>query len=427
MFDTETPVPPGLMPGVAWSQFEPSGLLTDLLSSLDVDGCDADDALETAPGWERLIAHAAAQQLRALARFATLRAGTELDEFATAELAPVLHLSRGAADARLHLATRLSTQLPDTLAALQPGTIDLPRARAISEATEVLDAPTTAAVQARVLSKAPGQTVGELRAALARAVLAADPDATDRRHRAARNDRHVQLHPHPDGMAALWAFLPADDATAAYARLDALARDLPGDDPRGMDARRADILTDLLLGRDVPGAAQAAVEVQVNLDAATLTGLANNPGELAGFGPIPAQMARDLATAASRWRAALIDEHTGQLKDLSAAYRPRRLLDLTIRARDRTCCFPGCRQPAHRCDLDHTIPHDQDGPTEPGNLGPLCRYHHRLETHTSWSLSQPEPGLFIWTSPTGRVYHFRAPPRIEFDTDIRSHPGPPPF
>jgi len=104
--------------GVAWSQFEPSGLLTDLLSSLDVDGCDADDALETAPGWERLIAHAAAQQLRALARFATLRAGTELDEFATAELAPVLHLSRGAADARLHLATRLSTQLPDTLAAL---------------------------------------------------------------------------------------------------------------------------------------------------------------------------------------------------------------------------------------------------------------------------------------------------------------------
>ena len=29
------------------------------------------------------------------------------------------------------------------------------------------------------------------------------------------------------------------------------------------------------------------------------------------------------------------------------------------------------------------------------NLGPLCRHHHRLKTHTSWSLSQPEPGLFI--------------------------------
>ena len=73
--------------------------------------------------------------------------------------------------------------------------------------------------------------------------------------------------------------------------------------PRGIDARRTDILTDLLLGRDLPGAAQTTVEVQINLDAATLTGLANNSGHLAGFGSIPAQMARDLATAAQRWGA----------------------------------------------------------------------------------------------------------------------------
>ena len=69
MFDTETGVP-GLLSGVPWSTFEPSGLLTDLLSSVDVGGLDADDALETAAAWERLIAHAQAQQFRALARFA---------------------------------------------------------------------------------------------------------------------------------------------------------------------------------------------------------------------------------------------------------------------------------------------------------------------------------------------------------------------
>jgi Domain of unknown function (DUF222)/HNH endonuclease len=284
---------------------------------------------------------------------------------------------------------------------LQAGTIDLPKARAISEATEVLDKPATAAVQSRVLPKATTQTVGELRAALSRAVLAADPDAANRRHRAARNDRRVQLHPHPDGMGAMWALLPADDATAAYARLDALARDMDADDPRGMDARRADILTDLLLGRDVRGERQTTVEVQVNLDAATLAGLADNPGELAGYGPIPAEMASELAAAARRWRAALIDENTGQLKDLSVAYRPRRLPDLAVRARDRTCCFPDCRQPAHRCDLDHTIPHEHGGPTAPGNLGPLCRHHHRAKTRSIWSLSQPEPALFIWTGSAG--------------------------
>lgn len=418
---------PGLLPGVPWAQFEPSGLLTDLLSSLDVDGLDADDALEVAAAWERLVAHAQAQQFRALARFAALRAGTDLDEFSADEVAPVLHLSRGAADARLHLATRLSTQLPDTWASLASGAIDLPRARAISDATEVLDTPATNAVQARVLPQASKQTVGEVRAALSRAVLAADPDAAERRHRAARSDRRVQLHPHPDGMGALWAMLPADEATAAYARLDMLARDLPADDPRGMDARRADILTDLLLGRDPQGDTPLSVEVQVSLDAATLAGLAEHPGELAGYGPIPAEMARELAAAAQRWRAALIDEQTGHLKGISIAYRPRRLLNLAVAARDRTCCFPGCRRPARRCDLDHTIPYHLGGPTTFGNLGPLCRRHHRLKTHTDWALHQPEPGLFLWTSPTGRTHHFRAPPRTECHLDLRPHPEPPPF
>ncbi|MGH3549483.1 MAG: hypothetical protein ACRDQU_15525 [Pseudonocardiaceae bacterium] len=122
--------------------------------------------------WEHLIAHAQAQQLRALARFASCRAGTDLDEFGTDELVPVLHLSRSAADARLHLATRLSAPLPDTLTALQSGAIDLPKAHTISDATEVLDGPATTAGQTRVLTKAPPQTVGELRAALSRAVLA---------------------------------------------------------------------------------------------------------------------------------------------------------------------------------------------------------------------------------------------------------------
>jgi hypothetical protein len=51
------------------------------------------------------------------------------------------------------------------------------------------------------------------------------------------------------------------------------------------------------------GKPQTTVEVQVNLEATTLAGIAENPSELAGYGPIPAEMARDLA-AARRWRAA---------------------------------------------------------------------------------------------------------------------------
>lgn len=387
----------------------------------EVGGMDADEALEAAARWDRVIAYAQAQQLRVLARFAALRSGSELEEFTADEVAPVLHLSRVAADARLELATRLVTCLPETLDALQAGTIDLPKARAISEATDVLEQDATTTVQNRVLDRASTQTTGELRAALRRAVLAADPDAAAHRHRAARADRRVQLHPHQDGMGALWALLPADDATAAYIRLDTLARQFPSDDPRGIDARRADVLVDLLLGRDT-GAPQPSVELQVILDAGTLTGLADHPGELAGHGPVPADLARELAAAARHWRAGVLDERTGRLTRISVAYRPRKLINLVVQARDRTCTFPGCRRPARRCDLDHTIPYDRGGTTWEGNLGPLCRHHHRLKTHTSWELSQPEPGLFLWTSPTGRVHHFRAPPPTELRLTLQPHP-----
>jgi hypothetical protein len=92
--------------------------------------------------------------------------------------------------------------------------------------------------------------------------------------------------------------------------------------------------------------------------------------------------------------------HTGA----SAAYRPPpRLMEL-VAARDLTCRFRGCRQPAWRCDLDHTRPHDRGGPTCRCNLGSLCRRHHRLKQHPMWALTQDSPGRFVWTTATGRSY-----------------------
>jgi hypothetical protein len=88
----------------------------------------------------------------------------------------------------------------------------------------------------------------------------------------------------------------------------------------------------------------------------------------------------------------------------SPAYQvPARLRDY-VNLRDLTCRFPTCRQPAWRCDTDHTHPYDQDGLTCSCNLGPLCRYHHQLKQHPLWHLDQPVPGTFIWTTPTGRTY-----------------------
>ena len=77
---------------------------------------------------------------------------------------------------RLDIATRLSTRLPGTLAALERGEIDLSKARAVVEATDPLTDEHAAAVQDQVRGRAGTQTAGQLRASLRRAVLRVDPE-----------------------------------------------------------------------------------------------------------------------------------------------------------------------------------------------------------------------------------------------------------
>jgi hypothetical protein len=93
-----------------------------------------------------------------------------------------------------------------------------------------------------------------------------------------------------------------------------------------------------------------------------------------------------------------------------AGYRPGRRLEHLIQVRQRTCSAPGCRRAAQRCDLDHTIPYDQGGPTCPYNLAPLCRRHHRAKQAPGWHLAQDTPGVMTWTLPSGRSYTTRPAP-----------------
>ncbi|MEP7022565.1 MAG: DUF222 domain-containing protein [Actinomycetota bacterium] len=132
-----------------------------------------------------------------------------------------------------------------------------------------------------------------------------------------------------------------------------------------------------------------------------------DPAELPVYGPILAaalRAARRSAARAEAMAAASVAAggcaHTGT----SAAYRPPRWLKELIAARDITCRFLTCRQPAWRGDLDHTLPYDSGGPTCWCNLGGLCRCHHRLKQHARWRLVQEAPGRFIWKTATGRSY-----------------------
>ena len=162
-----------------------------------------------------------------------------------------LVMSHPAAMAWTSLGVTLRWRLPATLAALSAGTIDLYRARLIAEATGPLDDDTARAVESAVLPKAGGQTSGQLRVALRRAVIAADPEGAEQRRKDAQRHAKVSLYPDPaDGTATLAGTrLPGVQAAAGMARLTAIARAMKSAGMRGgLDYLRAVALIGLILG-----------------------------------------------------------------------------------------------------------------------------------------------------------------------------------
>jgi hypothetical protein len=74
--------------------------------------------------------------------------------------------------------------------------------------------------------------------------------------------------------------------------------------------------------------------------------------------------------------------------------------------------FPWCETGSRGCDLDHVIPYDPGTPQDPGppgqtnpeNLAPLCRRHHRCKTAGRWSYQRNTDGTYTWTTPHHRTY-----------------------
>ena len=94
----------------------------------------------------------------------------------------------------------------------------------------------------------------------------------------------------------------------------------------------------------------------------------------------------------------------------TAAYRPSPGLRHLVEIRHATCTYPGCRQPATRCDADHTVAYHRGGRTCLCNLAPLCRRHHDAKQAPGWRLTQDRPGVMTWRLPSGRTYQTAGDP-----------------
>lgn len=346
------------------------------------------------------------------------------------EVAAALHLSPITAQEHISVANTLTGRFPDLARAVETGTINFTQAetviRTVAEYPEVLTTGETQQLEAAVLPRIEGKPRARVRDVTRRLLHRIHPTTGLAEHERARRDRHIELRLDDCGMATLWAYLPAVDAKLVFGVLDAKARiaaeveraeraeiTASGDTPPErtlIGAHRADALVELaanaasdLTANDVP---DSIWKVNVVIDLPTALGLAENPGEISGLGPIPGSLARVLA-ADAQWTRWITDPHTGYLLDIGrASYVPSEKLRDYIKARDQVCRFPGCHQPAARCDIDHAIPWDSGGGTDRDNLGALCRRHHRLKTHHNWRIIDSQAdGSCTWVSPFGQIYN----------------------
>ncbi len=215
---------------------------------------------------------------------------------------------------------------------------------------------------------------------------------------------------------------PADSDNSAEASNGSADR-RPSRDERTAPQRRADAVVDLFehmlhngldwLGRRLPDRHRRRPHIEVVIPASTLLGVDDDPSELSGYGPIPAEMARRIAKDGT-WRRLLTDPMNGMVLEASTTrHDPGSLVSETLLARHPVCAWPGCNRTSRECDRDHGTRFAVSGTTSLAGLAPYCEYHHVIKDTPEWGWrteNHPD-GSVTLTTPTGHRYTTVPPAR----------------
>jgi hypothetical protein len=373
----------------------------------------------------RLENRAAAAQLAAIGELFAYRLARCSDteawavdtmEAVTAEVAAALRISQGLAASRLRYARAMRERLPKVAAVFLAGDIDYRMFQTIVYRTDLLtDDEVLAGVDAELAVRVPrwpSLTHGRLAGQVDRIVVRADADAV-RRRKQRQAEREIWIADSGDGTSEIHGSLLTADARALEKRLNALAATVCEHDPRGREERRADALGALAVSADRLGCrcgrpdcaaggrpAASPVVIHVIAEQATIDGTGSAPAsQLGADGLITPELVAELAKSAK-----LVPLVHPADAAPEAGYVPSRALRDFVRCRDLTCRWPGCDRPAVECDLDHTIPYADGGPTHASNLKCYCRTHHLVKTFWGWRDEQLPDGTLILRSPAGRTY-----------------------
>jgi hypothetical protein len=365
------------------------------------------------------------------------------------ELAVATRVNDRTMQQQIDEAVQVTEYFPRAVRALREGRISRGHLDAVLDAGARLSDPVVrAAFEQVVLERAVHESPARLRVYARRAAEQAEPVTTQERFDIANARRTVSVVDLGDGTAELRALLATAVAFGIKDRLDQQAKavqrasqkararseaepDAEGEDGvhdhRTRDQIRADLLADMLLTAtptidtttgEVLGGGLGAIRgsVQITVPVTTLTGVTEGGAELDGHSPVDAGTARILAGGAPGWDRVMTDPVTGTVLEVDR-YHPAADQQRFLDARDIHCRWPGCRTPVRHCQLDHNAERQHGGKTSRHNLAHLCVRHHTLKTETEWTVVQHTDGTLHFTSPAGRTYLDKPPPRVVFVPD----------
>ncbi|MET4061752.1 hypothetical protein ABIB35_003329 [Arthrobacter sp. UYP6] len=340
----------------------------------------------------------------------------------------------------LGLARILTREMPHTLHALTTGVISEWRATLLVRETACLTLADRQKVDEQVAGNlAELEQLGDwqLIARIKMVSYGLDPRSVVNRASKAASERFVSCRPAPDTMTYVTALLPVAQGVGVYAALTREADRLrAAGDARSKGQIMADTFVERTTGK--VRAEDVRVEVQLIMTDRALLGGSSEPAVLAGYGVVPAQLARNLvrgrdkgpecnsdkdedsyrglgtrtsarsgAAAVTGWgappappappprpdprtevwvRRLYTAPDTGALVGMDSRARlvPKGLARF-IAARDQVCRMPWCGAPIRH--YDHITPVHDGGPTSADNIQGLCEACNQAKEAPGWSMS----------------------------------------
>jgi hypothetical protein len=311
----------------------------------------------------------------------------------------------------LGLAEALVREMPETLAALEQGRISEWRATLMVKETACLSVEDRGTVDSTLADSLEQLGDKQTAAQARRLAYALDPKAFMARVRGAQEDRRVTLRPAPDTMSLVTGFLPVAQGVAVHAALTRTADSLRA---QGDSRSRGQIMADELVQR-VTGQTQAdavPVEVQLVMSDRTLLDGDDEPAELPGHGPIPAELARGLVgnPEVETWVRRLFTR-SGADSLVAMDSRSRTFpagMKRFVALRDGWCRTLWCEAPIRH--TDHPTPVAEGGRTTVDNAQGLCEACNYAKEALGWVSRVLDHRTIEVTTPTGHRYRSRPPP-----------------